>query len=141
VQSFYVLATGSNPELSRARAQALGCVTVSVGDPTGAAAVFPSAVVTSSALPPAVFPDDAGEATVAQVSAAQAAATAAEATATANEVALLQKAAAALAANQSYLAVAVPSQAQTTAQIAALTRAVDALCYLVLGQYSTTAGT
>jgi len=141
-QTFYVTAQGGDPAASAARAAALGCTTLAGGDPTGGAvSVFPSAVVTSSALSPAVFPDNAGQATLAEVAAAQAAAAAAEQTAAANQLALLAKAAAALTANQAYLGVAVPSTAQTTAQIAALTRAVDALIYLVTAQYSSTAGT
>ena len=59
----------------------------------------------------------------------------------ANQIAILTKAQAALAANSSYLAVAVPTTAQTTAQIAALTRAVNALIYITLQEFHSTAGT
>jgi hypothetical protein len=44
-------------------------------------------------------------------------------------------------ANVAYLAVAVPSVAQTTAQLNALTKAVNALIYLVTGNFGSTAGT
>lgn len=54
---------------------------------------------------------------------------------------LFDKAAAALTNNQTFLGIATPTQAQAVAQVQALTRQVDALIRLQIGQLDTTAGT
>lgn len=66
---------------------------------------------------------------------------AAAATAVVNTVTLTAKAPTILTTNIAYQAVAVPSVAQTTAQIAALTAQVNALTRLVMQQLQSTAGT
>lgn len=53
-----------------------------------------------------------------------------------NEETLRQQARAALAANRTYLALATPTAAQTTAQVKALTRQVQALIRFQLGDLS-----
>lgn len=62
-----------------ARAQVLGCA-LTVGDPSGKVTAYPSVVVTSTVLAPAIIADTAGQATVTEVDAAKTAATTAEAT-------------------------------------------------------------
>ena len=59
----------------------------------------------------------------------------------ANRAALVQKAQTALANNQTYLAIPSPTQAQAVAQVAALTRQVNALIQLALNSFDSTAGT
>lgn len=58
-----------------------------------------------------------------------------------NEAQLIQKAASALANNQTFLAIASPTTAQAVAQVKALTRQVNALIRLAVGQLDTTDGT
>lgn len=58
-----------------------------------------------------------------------------------NEAALLQKAANALTANATYLAIGSPTQAQAVAQVAALTRQVNALIRLAADDLTDTTGT
>ncbi len=81
MRSLYVLPTGTDavnpPAAAVSRVAALGCSLI-IGDPSGQVTVYPSVVVTSSAIAPAVIPDDTGQATLAQVQAAQRAATTAE---------------------------------------------------------------
>lgn len=55
--------------------------------------------------------------------------------------ALQTRALAAIALNQTYLAIASPTAAQVAAQVALLTRENTAIIRLLLGQLSTTAGT
>ena len=59
----------------------------------------------------------------------------------ANQQSILAAAAAHPPAFVAYLAVAVPTVAQTTAQLNALTNAVNALIYLVTGNFGSTTGT
>ncbi len=78
MQAWYVLVPTTSPiEPPPPRASALGLVAI-IGDPTGQVAIFPSVAVTSSATAPVIIPDDDGQATLAEVQAAQAAATTAE---------------------------------------------------------------
>ena len=56
-------------------------------------------------------------------------------------VALQTKALAAIAANQTYLAIASPTAAQVAAQVALLTRENTAIIRLLLGQLTSTSGT
>ena len=72
---------------------------------------------------------------------AQANASAAFVTATSNQATITANALAHLPTNISYLAVAVPSTAQVAAQLNAITKAVNALIYLVNEQFTTTQGT
>lgn len=58
-----------------------------------------------------------------------------------NQAALLAKAATALSNNQTYLAIPSPTQAQAVAQVAALTRQVDALIHLAADDLEDTDGT
>lgn len=58
-----------------------------------------------------------------------------------NAVTLNQRAKAALTANASYLAIATPTTAQVTAQVATLTKECSALIRLLLNQFDSTAGT
>ena len=69
------------------------------------------------------------------------AAAAAEATTIANMSDLLAKAAAAQTNNATFLALASPTNAQTLAQVKALTRQCNALIKLQLGDLGTTSGT
>jgi hypothetical protein len=59
----------------------------------------------------------------------------------ANQAALLHKATLALQINATYLALNPPTQAQVVAQVAALTKEVNALLKLALGQFGDTTGT
>lgn len=59
----------------------------------------------------------------------------------ANMPAILDRAGQALANNQAFLGLANPSNAQTVAQVQALTRQVNALIRLTLGQFDSTNGT
>ena len=58
-----------------------------------------------------------------------------------NLATLLSDAVTALTNNQTYLAIASPSQAQAVAQVAALTRQVDAIGRIVAQQLASTSGT
>lgn len=58
-----------------------------------------------------------------------------------NQQALYAKAAQAFTNNQTYLAIATPSQVQVVAQVAALTRQVNALIRLITEQLSDQTGT
>lgn len=63
--SSYCIKPGQSPSAFAARAAALGC-NVNVGDPTsGTITLWPSAVVVSSQLAPAVFPDNTSQASAA----------------------------------------------------------------------------
>lgn len=55
-----------------------------------------------------------------------------------NSVTLRQQAAAALAGNRTYVALASPTNAQTTAQVKALSRQVNGVIRLLLGQFDGT---
>lgn len=57
----------------------------------------------------------------------------------ANQQALQQRAQTALTNNQSFLAIAAPTQAQAVAQVQALTRQVDGLIRFLLGAFDTIA--
>lgn len=57
----------------------------------------------------------------------------------ANQQTLQQRAATALTNNQTFLAIASPTQAQAVAQVQALTRQVDGLIRFLLGQFDTIA--
>lgn len=58
-----------------------------------------------------------------------------------NQTALLQASANALATNATYQAIGTPTQAQAVAQVAALTRQVNALIRLAANQLTSTSGT
>jgi hypothetical protein len=58
-----------------------------------------------------------------------------------NQQTLLQKAGNALANNATYLGLGTPTNAQVVAQVAALTRQVNALIRLTIGQLDSTSGT
>lgn len=58
-----------------------------------------------------------------------------------NKLTLTQRAQNALTTNSTYLAIATPTNAQVTAQVAALTRQSSALIRLSLQQFDSTAGT
>lgn len=60
-------------------------------------------------------------------------------TAVGNQGALLQRAQTALTNNQTYLAIAAPTQAQAVAQVAALTRQTNGLIRFLLGAFDTIA--
>lgn len=131
-----------------ARANALGC-TLCVGDPSGKAVAYPSAVVISSILTPVVFADTAGQATVSQVAAAKTAATAAEAAAVTNTATLQARAKSALATNGAWLTAAASAsypltrteQMSVVNHLMALTRQMDAVIKLILELVTTTTGT
>jgi F0F1-type ATP synthase epsilon subunit len=59
----------------------------------------------------------------------------------ANQATLQQRAQTAFAANATYLAIATPNAAQTTAQVQRLTRECTALIRMLLGQVDDTSGT
>lgn len=80
----YCIPENQSPATYATRAAALGCANVNVGDPTsGVIAAWPSVVVVSSQLAPAIFPDNTSQASAASVAAALAAANSAEASAAA----------------------------------------------------------
>lgn len=62
-------------------------------------------------------------------------------TSAANQATLLGKAQTALTNNANYLAIASPTNAQVSAQVAALTRQIDALIRIDINQLDSTAGT
>ncbi len=118
----------------KARASTFGAF-LCVGDPSGKATVYPSVVVLSTVIAPAVFADTAGQATVAAVNAAKTAATAAEAEAVTNTATLQTRAKTALATNQTWLAAAAnvtyplttAEQTSLVNHVVSLTRQVDAV--------------
>ena len=134
---------------AQARASTLSCtVTSSTIPPVYAAActaagAAPYVVAEYSGMVVAL--SDAGETlTAGQVTnliAPLVAAQTAANTVLANQATITANALAHVPANISYLAVAVPSVAQTTAQLNAITKAVNALIYLVNEQFTTTQGT
>lgn len=79
--AYYVLPANSPAQTistaTKQRAVALEC-TLCVGDPTGKVTAFPSAVVISTQVPPAVFPDTAGQATLPAIKSAETVAATAE---------------------------------------------------------------
>ncbi len=81
--AFYCIAAGTTDEsitqATRDRAVALSCTLIK-GDPSGLVTVFPSVVVTSTALAAVVIADDTGQATLTEVQTAQTNATNAEKT-------------------------------------------------------------
>lgn len=132
------------------RAQLLGCegfaATVPPIYPT---AVAPCVIVDMLFSPPAILEEPTDPVTVAAaVSSAQAAASigmaslaAAASVQASNTMALQQRAQNALAANGSYLANPSVTQAQAVAQVAALTRQVNAIIRLDLRLVDTLGGT
>lgn len=143
MRTYYVIPSNSDavnpPAADTARAEALTASLI-IGDPTGGqVAAFPSVVVISLSIAPQVIPDDQGQATLAEVQAAQQAATAAEqaqssgiATANAN----LQKVVAQLAPGL--------SQAQTDAAYLASLAAgqpLDATTIAIIGRLVSDAAT
>ena len=123
------------------RAAALGCQ-VCIGDPTaGLVKAWPSVVVMSTVAAPAVIADDSGQATLAEVQAAQAAAVAAEATAAQGVLSaqstistlLAQKTAleAQIATDAAMFAATAPGSAITAEHIAAFVRVVDGFATVI----------
>lgn len=139
---------------AQARAALLGCV-VCMGDPSGGlVTVFPSAVVMSSALPTAIFPDDTGEATLAQVQTAFLGASAAEGlaaqpwnafsasipNASANQQTVRAKVQTGLGALETWIANNPNGAVLTATQTLAVIRMLAGLCRLLLGELNTTGG-
>ena len=86
-------------------------------------------------------PDTVDPAAVTAAAQATLNAATAQQTATTNAATLRQKAQQALTVNSNFLALASPTNAQTLAQVQALTRECSALIRLVIQQLDTTAGT
>jgi len=99
------------------RASSLGSELVK-GDPTGKVTVFPSVAITSSAIAEVVIPDDTGQATLAEVQAAQT-------TASNAETSKADKIAAANTALQSVVAQLAPGLAQAQTDITTLATSTD----------------
>jgi hypothetical protein len=129
--------------VSSAPADAATAATLGIPFELEPATVSPFALVQGTiafTIPAPVSPAQLA-ADIASVQAADATAAAAAATLATNQATITANAAAHPPAFITYLAVAVPTVAQTTAQLNALTKAVNALVYLATEQYGTTNGT
>ena len=141
----YVVQTGP-PGSFVARATALGCIGVCVGDPTGGLiTTFPQVAVLSTQTPPAAVPtlitDVGGVATAAAVTTAKTNMTTAETTATSNQATILANIQTRQTAILAWIA-ANPSGAVLTAgQTLTLAQMLNGLCKLLLQQYGNTTGT
>jgi hypothetical protein len=139
--SAYVVAVGTDPLAAQPRASELG-TNVCVGDPTGGlVAVFPSAVVTSPALAAAIFPDDVGEATLAEVQAAMAAAVAAEQALATNAATIRADVLSRQATLKAWMTANAAGAVLTAAQTLVVAEMLDGLCDLLLQLFSSAAQT
>jgi hypothetical protein len=120
---------------------ALG-VAPAVGDPTnGQVTAWPSVVVTSSALAPVIIADDQGQATPAQVQAAQAAATSAEQALATNAATVRADVLSRQATLKAWMTANPAGAVLTAAQTLVVAEMLDGLCDLLLQLFSSAAQT
>lgn len=129
-----------NPDpATQARATELGCGWLAAAPPDLAAATaekIPCAVIAGAGVVVVVQEPTTPQAIVSAAQPivdAESAAAAAAAIAADNQVTLQQRAQTALAANATYLGLASPTAAQTTAQVKLLTRECNGIIRLLLG--------
>ena len=125
----------------RERAAALGCG-VGVGDASnGLITAWPSVVVLGNYTPPAVFPDNTGQATLSEVSTALATATNAE-----NQAAQVKTNIYANVTNRqntikAWIAANPNGAVLNAAQTLVLAEMLDGLCDILLAEFGSSAGT
>jgi hypothetical protein len=141
MQAIYVIASAPILAASQTRATALGCSAVSAGDSTGLVTVFPSVIVTSSAVAPVVIADNTGQATLAAVQTAQTAATTAETTQATNHSTILSNVQSRQSTIKAWIAANPSGAVLTAAQTLVLAEMLDGLCDLLLDLFSSTTGT